>query len=54
MTLCDQGGCTARATREVWMDNGLSLYACGHHAAEWLPWIDPEVRFDLEPCVIVT
>ena len=26
----------------------------GHDAAEAFPWIDPEVRFDLEPCVIVT
>lgn len=54
MIICDQGGCTARATREIWLDSGLPLFACGHHCAEWFPWIDREVRFSAEPCTIVT
>lgn len=51
MNLCDQGGCTARATREVWMDNGYSLWFCGHDAAEAFPLPD-DVRFAVEDVVI--
>lgn len=54
MNLCDQGGCTARATRELWFDNGHTLWMCGHHAARAYPDLPIETRFDLEPAVIVT
>ena len=54
MIVCDQRDCTARATREVWFDNGHSLWACSHHSATWFPWIEAKVRFDEEPTVIVT
>lgn len=54
MQTCDQRGCTARALREMWFDNGSSLHFCSHCAAQHFPWIEPDVRFSAEPCVIVT
>ena len=53
METCDQRGCDARALREMWFDNGSSLWFCAHHCAQNFPWIEPEVRFSDEPCLIV-
>lgn len=54
MIVCDQAGCPAEALRELWFDNDLTLWGCGHHAAQWLPWLTPEVRFDPKPTLIAT
>ena len=45
MNTCDARGCPARATREISYDSGSTLHACSHHAAEWLPWLTPDMRF---------
>jgi hypothetical protein len=49
---CDNRGCNARALKELWLDNGLSLYFCGHHAAQHMPWLSVEERFSEEPMII--
>ena len=54
MIVCDQRGCTARATREVWFDNGGELWFCSHHASQHFPWIERDLRFTDKPTVIVT
>ena len=53
METCDQRGCEARALREMWFDSGGSLWFCSHHCAQNFPWIEPDVRFSDEPCLIV-
>lgn len=52
MTLCDQGGCTARATREIIYDSGGTLWACAHHAASWYPDLPQDVIFDTDKATI--
>lgn len=44
---CDR--CSARALREFVLDNGLTLYGCLHHSAQWAPGLPRDMRFNLEP-----
>lgn len=53
MTTCDQAGCPARATREVILDSGHSLWFCAHDADHYFP-LPPELRFSAEVCEITT
>lgn len=54
METCDQGGCPARATRELRFDNGCSLWACSYHCNQWIPGLPAETRYTLEPATIIT
>ena len=47
---CDR--CSARALREFVLDNGMALYGCLHHSAQWAPDQPRNVRFDLEPMTL--
>lgn len=54
MILCDHAQCPARALREIYFDNGFSLFTCLHHAGMWFAWIKGDERFSLDQKLIVT
>lgn len=46
---CDAPGCNARAYKEILTPDYQTLWACNHHAAEWVD-VPESVRFQLEHC----